>query len=189
VKVDAERSIHHGDRIRIGAQLLELQVRADLPEKTSSMPVMAPQAADTTAVPQPPALFAIPAEPPADQVPIAALAGAGTAPAAAALVDAVSVAPAGSAHVTFAGQNISGTIDPSQTLLEWADEKNVSLDYECWIGMCGCDAIRVVAGAEHLNDVTEKEIKTLKRRGLEPGACRLACMTRTSGAVVVETIE
>ncbi len=92
-------------------------------------------------------------------------------------------------HVSFAGQDISGPIDASQTLLEWADEKEVSLDYECWIGMCGCDVVRVVSGAEHLNDVEEKEAKTLKRKGLEAGPYRLACMTRVSGPVVMETVD
>jgi ferredoxin len=52
--------------------------------------------------------------------------------------------------------------------------------------MCGCDVVRVVQGAEHLNEIGDKELKTLKRKGLEPGPYRLACMTRCSGPVVVE---
>lgn len=95
----------------------------------------------------------------------------------------------GAPHITFAGQNKAGPIDPSKTLLAWADDNEVSIDYECWAGMCGCDAIKVVSGAEHLSPVTEKEIKTLKRRGLEAGPCRLACMTKCSGPVVVEVVK
>lgn len=92
-------------------------------------------------------------------------------------------------RITFAGQDISGSIDSDASILEWADENEVELDYECWIGMCGCDAIKIVEGAEHLNEVDDKERKTLERRGLEPGACRLACMTKCSGPVVVEVID
>jgi ferredoxin len=64
-------------------------------------------------------------------------------------------------HVTFKGQDIAGVIDPSETLLEWGDERDVEMDSECWIGMCGCDAIRVLEGGEYLNEPDEKEIKTL----------------------------
>jgi ferredoxin len=89
-------------------------------------------------------------------------------------------------HITFADQGIRGAVDPSETILEWADARNVALDNECWIGMCGCDAIRVIEGAQFLNEVTDKESKTLTRKGLEPGPFRLACMARCSGPVVVE---
>ena len=91
--------------------------------------------------------------------------------------------------IRFAGQDIGGSIDPESSILEWADENDVDLDYECWVGMCGCDAIRVVEGAEHLNPVGDKERKTLERRGLEPGPCRLACMARCAGPVVVEVVD
>ena len=167
LKIDAERKLNHGDIIRVGAQQLSVRLREDLPEKTGSIPVpkvSTPVGGEVTGVeaapPPPPEL-----QPPSKAAP----------------------APAGP-QVTVSGQNIAGPIDPSQTLLEWADDKNVTMDYECWAGMCGCDAIRVVSGAEFLNPVTDKEIKTLKRKGLEPGPCRLACMTRVSGPVVVEVI-
>ncbi len=89
-------------------------------------------------------------------------------------------------HITFQGQNIAGAADAAETLLTWADAHGVAMDYECWMGMCGCDVIRIVQGAEHLNEVTDKEKKTLGRKGLAPGEYRLACMTRCSGPVVVE---
>jgi pSer/pThr/pTyr-binding forkhead associated (FHA) protein len=164
VKVDDQQPIEHGDIIRIGSQQLEVRLREELPEKKSSKPVVAPPPPSVQDVPPPP--------PPAPARPAAAAAAA------------VASGP----HVSFAGQNKGGPIDPSESLLKWADEHEVSIDYECWIGMCGCDAIRIVSGQEHLNPVTEKEIKTLKRRNLEPGKCRLACMTKASGPVVVEVV-
>ena len=96
---------------------------------------------------------------------------------------------AGAAQITFAGQNATFPIDSSQAILEVADEHDVDLDYECWIGKCGCDLIRIVEGNEFLNEVSEQEANTIKRRGAEPGKCRLACMTRVSGPVVVEVFE
>lgn len=166
LKIDAERKLEHGDIIRVGAQQLVVHLREELPEKKGSAPVPVQQTA------------------PADTAPLAPVIVAPAPPA----VAAKGAAPAGP-HITFTGQGKSGVLDPAETLLQWADNNEVSIDYECWAGMCGCDAIRVVSGAEFLNDVTEKEIKTLKRKGLQPGPCRLACMTRASGPVVVEVVK
>jgi ferredoxin/pSer/pThr/pTyr-binding forkhead associated (FHA) protein len=98
-------------------------------------------------------------------------------------------AQGGQPHITFTDQNIAGDADPGETLLEWADARDVAIDNECWIGMCGCDTIRIVEGQQFLNEVAEKELKTLKRKGLEPGPYRLACMARCSGPIVVEVVE
>lgn len=92
-------------------------------------------------------------------------------------------------QVTFAGLDVTLDIDASETILEVADENDVELDYECWIGKCGCDLIKIVEGREHLNEVSEDERKTIERRGADPGECRLACMTRASGPVVVEIVD
>ena len=164
LKVDAERPLEHGDVLRIGSQQLIVRLRDDIPEKAGSGPVVVPQR-----LPDPVPLEA----PPAPPAPYRASGSPG--------------APTGP-YVTFAGQNRSGPLDPTETLLQWADNNDVSIDYECWSGNCGCDVIRVVSGAEHLNQVTEKEMKTLKRKGLQPGACRLACMCKASGPVVVEVV-
>lgn len=153
LKIDGEHWLDHNDTFRVGNQLFELRLHEDLPEKTGSAPVAAPE--PVAAAPQP----AAPSAP------------AGTQP-----------------HITFADQNISGEADPGETLLEWADARDVEIDNECWIGMCGCDMIRIVEGQEFLNEVAEKELKTLKRKGLEPGPYRLACMARCSGPVVVEVV-
>jgi ferredoxin len=169
LKIDAERKLDHGDIIRVGAQQLVVRLRDELPEKKSSAPVPVVQAEVAPLAPVPPP--APPAPAPVAATP-AARGGA----------------PAGP-HVTFQGQGKAGGLEPTDTLLKWADDNEVSIDYECWAGMCGCDAIRIVSGAEFLNEVTEKEIKTLKRKGLKPGECRLACMTKTSGPVVVEVVK
>ena len=169
LKIHAERPLEHGDVIRIGSQQLVVRLREDIPEKEGSGPVVVPtREADHEPLTPPPA-------PPAPQPPVlprpSVTPGAPTGP-----------------YVTFAGQNKSGALDPTETLLHWADENEVSIDYECWSGNCGCDVIRIVSGAEHLNEVNEKEMKTLKRKGLQPGACRLACMCKASGPVVVEVV-
>jgi len=92
-------------------------------------------------------------------------------------------------HITFADQGIAGDAEAGETVLEWADARDVEIDNECWVGMCGCDTIRIIEGAEHLNEIAEKELKTLKRKGLEPGPYRLACMAKCSGRVVVEVAD
>lgn len=167
LKVDTERRLNHGDIIRVGAQQLVVRLREELPEKSGSHPVAA-------------------APPPIAEAP---LAPAAVAPAPAPKAAAAAKGGGGGPHVTWQGQNKGGPLDPTETLLQWADNNEVSIDYECWAGMCGCDAIRVVSGAEFLNEVSEKETKTLKRKGLQPGKCRLACMTRASGPVVVEVVK
>lgn len=162
LKVDSERKLEHTDVIRIGGQQLEFRTHDDAPTKTGSHPVP-----DVSRIGEP------------------RTAGSSASPAPAEGA-AAGEAPAGAPHVTFADQDISGEIDPADTLLEWVENHEVALDYECFAGLCGCDAVQIVAGAEHLNDVDAKEKKTLERRGLEPGPYRLACMTRVSGPVVVK---
>ena len=92
-------------------------------------------------------------------------------------------------RVTLQGQDISDEIKPSQTILDWVDERGVDIDFECEAGLCGCDPIRILEGQEYLNELGEKETKALTRFGLEPGPCRLACMAKVSGPVVVELLE
>jgi len=177
LKIDSEHQLEHGDIFRVGNQQFQLRMREDLPEKSDSFPVVRPpsQAQQSVAnagravVAPPPAPGRQPTgpTPPAGPPPTAATAG--TKP-----------------HITFRDQNIAGDADASETLLEWADARDVDIDNECWIGMCGCDVIRVLEGAEFLNDVDQKELKTLKRKGLDPAEFRLACMARCSGPVVVE---
>ena len=160
VKVEGERRLVTGDVLCIGAQQLRIAIGEDTPQKIGSAPAGAPTPPMTEEAPETPAT-------------------------ASPTMEASTAQP----HVTFKGQDIAGVIDPSETLLEWGDERDVEMDSECWIGMCGCDAIRVLEGGEYLNEPDEKEIKTLTRLGLDPGSCRLACMTKASGPVVVEVMK
>ena len=162
LKVDAERPLAQGDIIRIGGQQLTFKRREELPEKHSSRPV-----------PSAPAV-----------APTVASARAVTAPANA-LTNAAAHA---GAHVTVTGQNISGAIDAKESVLTWADTHDVKIDSDCRVGKCGLDVIRIVSGAAYLNPVTENETKTLRRDGVSPGPCRLACMTKVSGPVEIEVV-
>ena len=179
LKVNESLELQDGDVFRVGGQILRLQVTA-LPAKTDSflkpetrvMPAMDPAAeldAETTAV-------SIPAPQP-------------SAPAPADSPPEVAAEPGAPAQVHFSGMEGPLAIGEDESVLEVADENDVDIDYECWCGMCGADLIRVIEGREFLNEVTEKEIKTLKRKGLEPGEYRLACMTKVSGPVRIEVVE
>jgi len=161
LKLDGDRQLISGDVFRVGGQQLQVVFGDDLPEKVGSAaaPPPTPAAHAADLVPAPAA-----APPPSD-------------------------ASAARPTLSVQGQDISGEIDPGQTILEWADERDVEVDSECWSGLCGCDPIRVVSGQEFLNAPGEKELKTLKRMGLDVAACRLACMVKVSGPVVVEVMQ
>ena len=91
--------------------------------------------------------------------------------------------------VTFVGDGKPMSAEASDSILDVAENNDVDIDYECRIGMCGCDLIRIVEGHAHLNEPTDQEIRTIERRGLKPDAYRLACMARVSGPVVVEVVD
>ncbi|MEM1203595.1 MAG: FAD-dependent oxidoreductase [Acidobacteriota bacterium] len=97
--------------------------------------------------------------------------------------------PSGPA-VTF--QNLGQTVPvaPGQTLCEAAEAHGVKINAECHAGICGSDPIRILSGQEHLEGPPAAgECETLEDIcGLEPGACRLACMARVTGPVVVEIL-
>lgn len=166
LRVTAERQLEQGDIIRIGSQQLTVRLREELPTKRGSKP--APPV--TTREIQ---VQVVPPPPPAPvRAPAAAAAGA---------------APSGP-HISVKGQNIAGATDPKHTLLKWCMANDVKLDSDCEVGKCGLDVIKIISGSESLNPVTDNENKTLKRDGISPGPCRLACMTKTSGPVVIEVV-
>jgi ferredoxin len=176
LKVGDSVPLEHGDEIRIGQQVLRLVLRADAPEKQSSHPsrpflipvVSAPAAAV-----------------PAAAVPSAAVPSAAVPPAHVPVVHDPSASGTLVAQVTFMGAGGTFAVEPAQTILDVADDHDVDLDHECWVGKCGADLIRIVEGHEYLNEVSEQESRTIKRRGAIPGECRLACMTKVRGPVVV----
>ena len=86
------------------------------------------------------------------------------------------------------GKTVS--LKAGQTLCDAAEAAGLDLNAECHAGICGSDPVRIISGAEHLNELGDEEAETLEDLcGLKPGECRLACMTRASGPVVVEFIE
>ena len=97
--------------------------------------------------------------------------------------------------VQFQGMEGTFTIPPSDSILETAIDNDIPLKYECQSGSCGLDPIRIISGGEYLNEVDDEgeawtldEICQLKA-GNASGECRLACMTKASGPVVVEIVK
>jgi thioredoxin reductase/pSer/pThr/pTyr-binding forkhead associated (FHA) protein/ferredoxin len=98
--------------------------------------------------------------------------------------------PAGTQEVLFQGVGGPFPCRAGQTLCEVAEEHGVKLNAECHAGICGSDPIRILSGGEHLNPLAACEADTLQDLcGLQPGECRLACMARARGPVVVEIIR
>jgi len=93
-------------------------------------------------------------------------------------------------EVIFEGSGGPFPIRPGQTLCEIAEEHGVKLNAECHAGICGSDPIRILSGGEHLNPLEASESDALQDLcSLKPGECRLACMVRAKGPVVVEIVR
>lgn len=103
---------------------------------------------------------------------------------------AAPVAPSaeGQASVTFEGLGKTCPLK-GLTIYRAAEENGVEIDVECEMGLCGMDPIRIVSGQQHLNPFSEQEAEALRKKGLEPGRYRFACVARSSGPVVVEILE
>jgi pSer/pThr/pTyr-binding forkhead associated (FHA) protein/thioredoxin reductase/ferredoxin len=96
-------------------------------------------------------------------------------------------APGTQPAVTFEGLGQTFVLRPGQTICDGAEQQGIDLNAECHSGICGSDPIRILSGGEHLNPLGDEEADTLEDIcGLEPGPCRLACMVKASGPVVVE---
>ena len=96
--------------------------------------------------------------------------------------------------VTFQGMGNKVTLQPGQTLCDAAEADGIDLQAECHVGICGSDAVRIVSGGEHLDEVSDEESDTLQsicdlEPGNAPGQCRLACVLHASGPVVVERVS
>ncbi len=70
-------------------------------------------------------------------------------------------------------------------LLDIAEASQVPMESGCRMGMCGSDPVRILEGEEHLSAMRSAERRTLDRLGLAAG-CRMACVTRVQGQVVVD---
>ena len=101
----------------------------------------------------------------------------------------------GAPSVQFEGESDAHPIELSESILELALDNDVSIKYECQSGSCGLDPIRIISGGEYLNEVDDEgEAWTLDEichleAGNENGKCRLACMTKVTGPVVVEVVK
>jgi nitrite reductase (NADH) large subunit len=71
-----------------------------------------------------------------------------------------------------------------QALLDVAEASQVPIESGCRMGMCGSDPVRVLDGEENLSPMRSAERRTLERLGLGAG-CRMACVSRVQGPVVV----
>src|SRR5512133_2224494 len=72
-----------------------------------------------------------------------------------------------------------------QKLLDIAEASQVPIESGCRMGMCGSDPVRILEGEENLSPMRSAERRTLERLGLGPG-CRMACVSRVQGPVVVD---
>jgi len=70
-------------------------------------------------------------------------------------------------------------------LLDVAEASQVPMESGCRMGMCGSDPVRILEGEENLSAMRSAERRTLDRLGLGTG-CRMACVTRVEGPVVVD---
>jgi ferredoxin len=70
-------------------------------------------------------------------------------------------------------------------LLDIAEASQVPIEHGCRMGMCGSDPVRILEGEENLSAMRSAERRTLDRLGLGPG-CRMACVSRVEGPVVVD---
>jgi nitrite reductase (NADH) large subunit len=91
---------------------------------------------------------------------------------------------AGEVSVAFRpGPTVMGKV--GDKLLDIAEASQVPMESGCRMGMCGSDPVRVVEGEENLSAMRSAERRTLERLGLGTG-CRMACVTRVQGPVVVD---
>ena len=70
-------------------------------------------------------------------------------------------------------------------LLDIAEASQVPIEHGCRMGMCGSDPVRILEGEENLSPMRSAERRTLERLGLGAG-CRMACVSRVQGPVVVD---
>jgi NAD(P)H-nitrite reductase large subunit/ferredoxin len=70
-------------------------------------------------------------------------------------------------------------------LLDIAEASQVPIGSGCRMGMCGSDPVRILEGGENLSSMRSAERRTLDRLGLGAG-CRMACVSRVQGPVVVD---
>lgn len=79
--------------------------------------------------------------------------------------------------------------EKGQTICDIAERNGIKITAECHAGICGSDAIRVLAGQANMNPLAGDEKGTLEDIcGLKPGEYRLACMVKPSGPMEIEVL-
>lgn len=187
LKVPETMALEDGDTLQIGHQTLRFAIVKDAPPTTMiafnlagahAAPVAAPTVARAPAVPATVPQPAAGEAPAAVPVAVRTVASAG-----------VVTLPDGLA-VTFQRAGRTCALRAGQSICDAAESNKVPLSAECHKGICGSDPIRVLAGGEHLNSMSDDERSTLQDIcGLDPGTHRLACLTRPTGPVVVEVVQ
>jgi len=98
-------------------------------------------------------------------------------------------------------KNVGKTFEfkKGKSICEIAEINKVPIEAGCHVGDCGSDPVRIISGGENLNDLSDKEQErleellqdsaNLKKLNLKPGECRLACMAKPKGPVVVEILK
>ncbi|MFQ5524777.1 MAG: FAD-dependent oxidoreductase [Thermoanaerobaculia bacterium] len=90
---------------------------------------------------------------------------------------------------TFKGTGESVPVAAGSNVCEAAEAAGVQITAECHSGICGSDPVRVLSGAENVDELSDQERETLEEIcELEAGPCRLACMMRLKGPVEVEIL-
>ncbi len=102
---------------------------------------------------------------------------------------APSTGDAGGVAVKFKNLDKSCPFEKGQTICDIAEKNGITITAECHAGICGSDAIRILAGKENMNPLGGDEKGTLEDIcGLQPGEYRLACMVKPSGPIEIEIV-
>ena len=187
LRVKEPTPLQPDDVFRIGPHLFKLSVGGELPKDNTVFQIPSAPSGKSAAPASP---KATPSQAPvATPQPVASPNKSDTMPPSA--PPAVTTEPS----LQFAGHPGTFTAQSSDSILEVARSNDIPIKYECQSGSCGYDPIRIVSGSEYLNEVddegeewTLEEICNLEP-GNEKGKCRLACMTKVTGPVVVEIIS
>jgi thioredoxin reductase/ferredoxin len=187
IKISTPVLLVNGDRVRLGQQMLKFsddRVSNRPPDVVTfhTMPSMPPSPGPVGPVPPPP----VPPRPPEPQPP--------PGPKVPPVVPPTPAGDPGAPSVLLKSPGGPDRLIPckkGETILEAAERAGVKIDWECKVGRCGIDPIKVLSGAEFLNQIKDPEDDTLeavcKFRPIGPH--RLACVARVSGPVVIELVK
>ena len=186
IRVNEPTPLQNDDVFRIGPHLFRMSTEAELPKDSTVFvvpPKTKPAPEPTIAIVSPPPPTSNDATLPPSTSPLMPPTPSPTAP------------PGGAPSLQFNGVDGTFSASASDSVLEIARSNGVPIKYECESGSCGYDPIRIISGEEHLNEVDDEgEAWTLEEichlePGNKKGQCRLACMTKVTGPVVVEVVK